>query len=91
MIASRLNLTRRQTLAGTLLLVPTMARAAEWPERTVRMIVPFASSAGTDTVGRTFGEELAKALGQAVVVDNKGGAGGLMRTAEGARAPNSKC
>ena len=87
MIASRLNLTRRQTLAGTLLLLPTAVRAADWPERTVRMIVPFAAGAGADTVGRTFAEELAKALGHAVVVDNKGGAGGLMGTAEGARAP----
>ena len=47
----------------------------------------FAAGAGADTVGRTFGEELAKALGQPVVIDNKGGAGGLLGTAEGARAP----
>jgi tripartite-type tricarboxylate transporter receptor subunit TctC len=51
------------------------------------MIVPFAAGSGADTVGRTFAEELAKALGQPVVVDNKGGAGGLLGTAEGARAP----
>ena len=51
------------------------------------MIIPFAPGAGADIVGRTFAEELAKALGQPVVVDNKGGAGGLMGTAEGARAP----
>ena len=50
------------------------------------MIIPFAPGAGADIVGRTFAEELAKALGQPVVVDNKGGAGGLMGTAEGARA-----
>ena len=51
------------------------------------MIVPFAAGSGADTVGRTFAEELAKALGQSVIVDNKGGAGGLLGTAEGARAP----
>ena len=39
------------------------------------MIVPFGAGAGADTVGRTFAEELAKALGQPVVVDNKGGGG----------------
>ncbi len=79
-------ITRRRTLIGGALLVPMAARAAGWPERTVRMIVPFGAGAGADTVGRTFAEELAKALGQPVVVDNKGGAGGLMGTAEGARA-----
>lgn len=78
---------RRQVLAGTLLALPATAQAAEWPERTIRMIIPFVAGAGADIVGRTYAEELAKALGQAVVVDNKGGAGGLMGTAEGARAP----
>jgi len=91
MIPSRQVLTRRHALghavAGVLLLMPTATRAGDWPERTVRMIVPFVAGAGADTVGRTFAEELAKALGQPVVVDNKGGAGGLMGTAEGARAP----
>lgn len=82
---------RRRVLAGALLpaglmLAPTAAHAA-WPERPVRMIIPFVAGAGADIVGRTYAEELAKALGQPVVVDNKGGAGGLMATAEGARAP----
>ncbi len=87
MTPSRLVLTRRRALAGALLLMPATVRAAEWPERPVRMIVPFAPGAGADIVGRTFAEELAKALGQPVLVDNKGGAGGLLGTAEGARAP----
>ena len=78
---------RRHVLAGAMLLLPASARAAEWPERPVRMIIPFAPGAGADIVGRTFAEELAKAVGQPVVVDNKGGAGGLLGTAEGARAP----
>src|SRR6266849_1225645 len=86
-LARRPVLARRQVLAGALLLLPAAARAADWPERTVRMIVPFVAGAGADIIGRTFAEELAKALGQAVVVDNKGGAGGLMGTAEGAHAP----
>src|SRR5471032_2351479 len=86
-IASRQILTRWLALMGCLLLMATTAQAADWPERPVRMIVPFGAGAGADMVGRTFAEELAKALGQPVVVDNKGGAGGLMGTAEGARAP----
>jgi len=79
--------TRRHVLAGTLLLVPAMARAGAWPERPVRMVIPFVAGSGADIVGRTYADELAKALGQPIVVDNKGGAGGLMGTAEGARAP----
>ena len=85
-------LTRRHAFTSTLLLGSTMltagtALAADWPERPIRMIIPFAAGSGADTVGRTFGEQLAKALGQPVVIDNKGGAGGLLGTAEGARAP----
>jgi tripartite-type tricarboxylate transporter receptor subunit TctC len=92
MTSSQQSLTRRHALAGLLLLTspllaPATAWAADWPERTVRMIVPFAAGSGADTVGRTYAEELAKALGQSVIVDNKGGAGGLLGTAEGARAP----
>lgn len=92
MSPSRWVLIRRHALAcflplAAVLLMSASARAADWPERTVRMIVPFAAGAGADTVGRTYAEELARALGQPVVVDNKGGAGGLMGTAEGARAP----
>ena len=87
-MTSRPTLTRRHALAGTAaLLAPTTLRAAEWPERTVRIIVPFAAGSGADTVARTYAEELSKALGQSVIVDNKGGAGGVMGTAEGARAP----
>ena len=77
---------RRHVLAGSLLLLPGAARAAEWPERPIRMVLPFAPGAGADIVGRTFAEELAKALGQPVMVDNKGGAGGLLGTVEGVRA-----
>jgi len=92
MIPSRQALKRRQALTGAMLLIPTLlaspvARAADWPERPIRMILPFAAGAGADTVGRTFAEELAKGLGQPVIVDNKGGGGGLAGTAEGARAP----
>jgi tripartite-type tricarboxylate transporter receptor subunit TctC len=68
------------------MILPGATRAADWPERPIRMIIPFAPGAGADIVGRTFAEELAKALGQPVVVDNKGGAGGLLGAVEGARA-----
>jgi tripartite-type tricarboxylate transporter receptor subunit TctC len=85
-LARRPVLARRQVLAGILLLLPAAARAGEWPDHPVRMVIPFAPGAGADIIGRTFAEELAKALGHPIVVDNKGGAGGLMGTVEGARA-----
>jgi len=86
MTPSRQVLARRHVLAGAVLLFPAAARAGDWPERPVRMVIPFAPGAGADIVGRTLADELAKALGQPIVVDNKGGAGGLMGTVEGARA-----
>lgn len=51
------------------------ARAASWPERPIHMIVPVAAGGPTDTNGRLVAEGMSKALGQKVVVENKGGAG----------------
>ncbi len=83
---TRPRVMRRNVLGAGALLLSGAARAADWPERPLRIIIPFAPGAGADIVGRTFAEELAKAIGQPVVVDNKGGAGGLLGTVEGARA-----
>jgi tripartite-type tricarboxylate transporter receptor subunit TctC len=73
-------------LAGSLAL-PVAARAQQWPTRPIRMIVPYAPGATGDIGGRLYGEELGKALGQTVVIDNKTGAGGTIAMAELARAP----
>lgn len=61
--------------------------AQAWPAKSIRMIVPLAPGATADIVARIFADELGKALGQTVVVDNKTGAGGTIATAELARAP----
>jgi tripartite-type tricarboxylate transporter receptor subunit TctC len=61
-------------LAATSLL-PRRAFAA-YPERPIRLIVPFAAGGNADIVGRLVGEHIGKALGQSVVVENRGGAGG---------------
>ncbi len=63
MSSSRQVLPRRHTLTALLLCAsPLLASAptlaADWPERPIRMIIPFAAGAGADIVGRTFGEEL---------------------------------
>ena len=49
-----------------------------WPSRPIRMIVPFPPGGGTDLVGRSVGNKLAETLGQRVVIDNRGGAGGTI-------------
>lgn len=84
-------LTKRLFLASAFAAVSTpvstglMAQA--WPAKSIRMIVPLAPGATADIVARLFADELGKALGQTIVVDNKTGAGGTIATAELARAP----
>lgn len=57
-----------------------------YPSRPVRLIVPFPPGGGTDIVGRMIGEKLAGALGQAFVVDNRGGAASTLGSAIAAKA-----
>jgi tripartite-type tricarboxylate transporter receptor subunit TctC len=69
---------RRGLLAGALAL-PSLARAeGKYPERPIRIIVPFPPGGGVDLTARLLMEPLSKELGQTIVVDNKGGAGGLI-------------
>lgn len=56
----------------------TRAAAAEYPDRPVRLIVPFAAGSATDSSARIFGVQLAKQLGQQLIVDNRAGAGGAI-------------
>jgi len=54
------------------------AANAEYPERTITMVVPFAAGGPTDTVARLVAESMSKDLGQQVIVENVGGAGGTL-------------
>lgn len=75
-------------LALVVLAGPAMAQAAaKFPQRPVRMIVPAPPGGTTDLLGRLVAERLAESLGQQVVVDNRGGAGGILGTELLARAP----
>lgn len=62
------------------------AHAQAYPNRTIRLLVPLAAGSTADILSRTIGVELARETGQAVVVDNKAGAGGTIAMAELARA-----
>ncbi|WP_019936640.1 tripartite tricarboxylate transporter substrate binding protein BugE [Bordetella sp. FB-8] len=65
--------------------IATPAHAA-YPEHSIRVIVPFAAGGSTDIIARLVTQRMAAELGQAMVVENKGGAGGAVGAAEAARA-----
>jgi tripartite-type tricarboxylate transporter receptor subunit TctC len=71
-------------LAG--LLSAWAASAQEWPTKPVRFIVPYPPGGGTDVISRIVQPRLSEALGQPVVIENRGGAGGALGTAEAAKA-----
>lgn len=75
------------TCATLCALMPAMAQEA-YPSRPVRIVVPYAAGGATDFIARTVGERLSKALGQAVIIDNKPGAAGGLGAGEVARAKN---
>ena len=64
-----------------------VAAAESYPSRPIRFIVPFPPGGGNDIVGRIVAAKLAEGLGQPVVVDNRGGAGGTIGTNVTAKAP----
>ncbi|MEP7068069.1 MAG: tripartite tricarboxylate transporter substrate binding protein [Usitatibacter sp.] len=62
------------------------ANAQDWPQKTIRMIAPFAAASTPDTVARMIADRLEKRLGKPVVVENKPGAGGTIGTDAVAKA-----
>ena len=54
------------------------AQAADYPDHPLRLLLPFPTGGPTDIIARTFGQKLGEALGQQVVVDNRGGAAGVI-------------
>ena len=72
--------TRRLLLGATAVaLLPGRADAqAEWPARTIRMVVPFGAGTSTDIMTRLVSPQMSRGLGQPVVVENRAGAGGVV-------------
>ena len=81
----------RRALLGAVLFAPALAPSAahaqpRWPDRTIRLIVPFAPGGGTDSTARIIAQALTERLGVSVVAENRPGAGGAIGMAA-AQAP----
>ena len=64
---------------AALVVLSTMAAAqADYPNRPVRLIIPFPPGGSNDVVGRMIGDQLGKQLGKQVIIDNRAGAGGVI-------------
>jgi tripartite-type tricarboxylate transporter receptor subunit TctC len=66
--------------------LPAIAQARPWPDKPVKIIVPFAAGGGTDVVARPWADKLGQIFGQQFVVENRGGASGLIGTEAAAKA-----
>ncbi len=66
--------------------VPRTAAAQDYPTRPITLIVPYPAGGGVDVMGRLVGQKLSMALGQQVVIENRGGAGGMIGTRDAARS-----
>jgi tripartite-type tricarboxylate transporter receptor subunit TctC len=82
------DLSRRAAIAGLMAAgAAGGARAADWPDKTIAMIVPYPAGGGSDTFARPVAAAMADRFKQSIVIDNKSGAGGTVGTAVAARAP----
>ena len=82
----RSDVMRRAVLLLALLCIWPVAAAEKYPAKPIRMVVPFAPGGISDVLARTIAEKMTDALGQPVIVDNRGGAGGSIGTRIVARA-----
>jgi tripartite-type tricarboxylate transporter receptor subunit TctC len=62
------------------------AQAATWPNKPVKLILPYAPGGATDLIGRPWADKLSQVFGQPFVIDNRGGAGGMIGTEAAAKA-----
>ena len=85
---------RRQSLlcvigTATLVLISgaALAQATAYPDKPIRLVVPYPPGGGTDVIARIVQDRLRAALGQSIIIDNRGGAGGSIGTEVAAKSP----
>ena len=78
---------RKVALLVAALFASSIAVANDWPAKPVRFIVPYPPGGGTDVIARILQSRLSDGLGHSVIVDNRGGAGGVLGTEAVAKAP----
>jgi tripartite-type tricarboxylate transporter receptor subunit TctC len=82
-----ITLSRRAALAGLIAAgAGSGARAGDWPDKPVTWMVPYPAGGGSDTFARPIAAAMGDRLGEAMVIDNRSGAGGTIGTAVAARA-----
>lgn len=80
-------LTVASAMTAALALPGAWAQSAGYPNRPIKMIVPFAAGISPDVVARLIGDKLTQALGQPVIIDNRPGAGGMIGAEAAAASP----
>jgi tripartite-type tricarboxylate transporter receptor subunit TctC len=85
-MSSRL-LTALTFTVATLVLLSQAPASAAYPDRVIKIVVPFAPGGGTDVVARTLAQEMAKDLGATIIIENKPGAGTIIGTQSVAASP----
>ena len=84
---------RRQLLTAAVMSTAAIATTSTWaqsgpyPNRPIKMIVPYAAGISPDVVARLIGDKLTQALGQPVIIDNRPGAGGMIGAEAAAAMP----
>jgi len=76
-----------RTLLACIAILPALALAQPYPNKTVKLIVPFPAGGATDVVARLLAQKLSEAWGQAIVVENRTGAGGNIGADAAAKSP----
>jgi len=75
-------------LAGLwLVLLPTLAAAEDFPNKPIKLIVPFPAGGPNDIIARVVGQRMSEITKQPVIIDNRGGQGGVLGTDAVAKAP----
>jgi tripartite-type tricarboxylate transporter receptor subunit TctC len=85
----RLTIALRRAAAALIALLVCglpVAAAQDYPNRPITLIVPYPPGGGVDTMGRLMGQKLSVALGQQVIIENRGGAGGMLGTRTAVKA-----